>query len=76
MNIIKLIKAKIFKVRLDRAIKKANRLHNKTGFKFLVLNFKGKPVVRAKKDLKHAIRLKQFDCNIHTLEKIALYASF
>ena len=60
-------------LRLKHAIKKANKFHNLTGYKYLVLNYKGKPVVKSKRSLKEMIKNGELNTTIQYLEQIALY---
>ncbi len=63
--------------RLQRAIKKANNLSDKSGNVFLVLNDRGKPRVAARNNLKRLINAGKFKkgVNIRTFDKIALYST-
>lgn len=68
---------KLFQVlRLKHAIKKANKFHNLTGYKYLVLNYKGKPVVKSKQSLKEMIKSGKLKTTVQRLEEIALYKTF
>ena len=59
---MKKLKKIIAWLRLKRAIEKANRFHNLTGYKYLVLNYKGRPIVKSKQSLKEMI---VSDANLH-----------
>lgn len=63
-------------LRLKHAVKKANKFHNLTGYKYLVLNYKGKPVVKSKQSLKDMIKNGELKTTIQHLEEIALYKTF
>jgi 16S rRNA C1402 N4-methylase RsmH len=69
------IKKTLLNYRETKAIKKANRLKNLTGFKQLVLLQQGKFVVVSKKSLKDKIKKKYFQkgVSIQVLERIAIY---
>ncbi len=73
---MKKLKKIIAWLRLKRAIKKANRFHNLTGYKYLVLNYKGRPVVKSKLSLKEMIKNGELKTTIQRLEEIALYKTF
>lgn len=65
----------IFRIRLSRAIRKANRLKKKYKFKYLVLMIKGKPRVYAKFQIKNLIKrgfLKK-GISIQHIESLAIY---
>ena len=72
-----MIKNWIYKLRLSKAIRKANRLYNETRYKYYVLPVKGKPRVYARKTLKLLIKTKFFKkgTTIQALEKRALYTT-
>lgn len=63
-------------LRLKHAIKKANKFHDLTGYKYLVLNYKGKPVVKSKQSLKEMIKSGKLKTTVQRLEEIALYKTF
>lgn len=63
-------------LRLKHAIKKANRFHNLTGYKYLVLNYKGRPIVKSRQSLKDMIKNGELKTTIQRLEEIALYKTF
>ncbi len=50
--VIKKIQNAIFHIRLTKAIKKANKYHELTKHKYMVLMWGKKPVVKAKQNLK------------------------
>jgi hypothetical protein len=66
----------IRKIRLKRAIKKANRLYNQTGYQYLVLLYRNKFIVKSRKEIKELVRLKYFGCSLQTIERIAIYKTF
>ncbi|MBR4137823.1 MAG: hypothetical protein IKU05_05370 [Bacteroidales bacterium] len=70
---MKKLKKLFQQLRLNHAIKKANKFHNLTGYKYLVLNYKGKPVVKSKRSLKEMIKNGELNTTIQYLEQIALY---
>ncbi|MCQ2317970.1 MAG: hypothetical protein MJZ90_03505 [Bacteroidales bacterium] len=70
---MKKLKKLFQQLRLKHAIKKANKFHNLTGYKYLVLNYKGKPVVKSKRSLKEMIKNGELNTTIQYLEQIALY---
>mgnify|MGYP006886084890 CR=1 FL=1 len=76
MNPFKLIKAKLFSRRLKKAIEEADAITLKTQRKMLVLNWGGRPSVKAKGDLKQLIHLGFFKCDIQKLEQTALYKTY
>lgn len=65
-----------FNWKLNRKIKKANKLHQLTGYKFFVLLNNGKMEVIAKASIKQQIRLKQLPYTLKQIEKKALYKTF
>lgn len=68
-KLLKSIVKIIDKARTKNAIKKANRLFNRTGMKFLVLWYKGKPLVKSKQELKRLVSKGYFQKGI-TIQKI------
>lgn len=69
------IKEKVFYFRLKRAIRNANEMARLSGNKFLVLNFKGKPIVKSKQNLKKMIARKELNTTIQYLEAIAYHVT-
>ena len=72
-RLIKLLDERIYQMRLQRAIAKADNMKALTGNKFLVLRWKNDLVVKSKKQLKNAIKSHQLKCTIMQLEEMALY---
>ncbi len=71
--VIKKIQNAIFHIRLTKAIKKANKYHELTKHKYMVLMWGKKPVVKAKQNLKVLIKNGTLKCTIQQLEAKALY---
>ena len=63
--------------RLRKAIKKANKLHAETGYRYLVLLVKGKPRVYSKQTIKKLIKLRYFKkgVKISDIDRKALYTT-
>lgn len=76
MNIFKYLRALIFERRLKRAIKKADYFAKRSGYHFLVVFLKGRPVVLSKKSLKKHIKNGVFRTSIQNIENIALYKTY
>ena len=76
--VIKYFKALLFDWRKKRAIKKAKKDANLYGKKFLVLVFKGKPVVVSMQGIKQMIRAKRFSKEFtpETACKCAIYIAY
>jgi hypothetical protein len=69
------IKKRLDNARIKRAIRKANDYFNRSGIKFYVLWYKGKPLVKSKSELKKLIADGYFQkgFTIHHIEQLALY---
>ncbi len=69
------IKAWWFDMKVQKLIKKANKLHKLTKHKYMVLLVSGKLQLHRKADLKKLIKLRVFKkgTSIQLLEKSALY---
>lgn len=68
------IKRAVENARVKRAVKKANKLFDATGMKFLVIWYKGKPVVKSKQELKKLVGEGYFKgLTIQKIEQMALY---
>lgn len=76
--VIKYFKALLFDWRKKRAIKKAQNDAQLYGKKFLVLTFKGKPVVVSMQGIKQMIRQHRFSKNFtpETACKCAIYVAY
>ena len=76
--VIKYFKALLFDWRKKRAIKKAQNDAKLYGKKFLVLVFKGKPVVVSMQGIKQMIRQHRFSKNFtpETACKCAIYIAY
>jgi hypothetical protein len=59
--------------KLNKAVKLAKTYHELTGRKYLVLNWKGKLIVKSKQELKHLIKTNVLKTDIQNLEEISLY---
>lgn len=70
-----LLKKLIFNYRYKKAIKQAQEAATATGRKHLVILFKGKPIVMAKRKLNHLVRTKKFakGVSVADIEKQALF---
>jgi len=64
--------------RVKRAIKKAERLYKLTRFKYIVINWQGKPKVFRRKELKYLVQNKVFQKHIslQTLENTCIYKTY
>lgn len=73
----KLIKAWIFEFRHRHAVKKAQRMADELRRKYLVLVYKGKPVVVSMQDIRRMIRTHRFGkgFTVETARRIALYSA-
>ncbi len=69
------IKKRIFNWKLERLIKKANKLNKLTKYKYMILMSAGKARIYRKADLKYMIKRRVFKkgTTIKMLEKQALY---
>lgn len=76
--VIKSIKKSIHEWRVRRAIRKADKMAKQTKLFFLVLLFKGKPIVKSRTSLKQAIKAGKYKkgVTIESLEKIAIYKTY
>lgn len=63
----------LFEYRLNRAIKKANRLRKLTKYKYFVILWKNKPIAIPKRTIKNWVKRKRLKCTIQDIEKTALY---
>lgn len=73
-ELIKFIKARIFHIRLRKAIRKADSITAETGRKVLVLNIAGKPIVLTKGQVKQLVNNGYFkNCSAAHIERVALY---
>jgi len=72
---LKKIKNMIFAYRLKRKIRKANKLHKLTKYKYLVIKYNQKLMVISKKQIKILIQRKFFNKKVtcRQIEKMALY---
>jgi hypothetical protein len=76
MTIIEIIRKKLFSLSVERKIKKANKLHKLTGHKYIVYLYKGKPVIKAKKDIKKLIQRRVLqNITIQQIEQKAIYVT-
>lgn len=73
--VIKYFKALLFDWRVKRAIRKARKNANTYRKKYMVLVFKGKPVVISMQGLKHLIRMHRFSKGLtaEKAHKMAIY---
>lgn len=73
----KLFKAWLFEFRRKRAIKKAQRMADEQRRKYLVLVYKGKPVVVSMQGIRHMIRTHRLGkgFTVETARSIALYSA-
>ena len=71
------LKRKYENTLVKRAARKANRYFEKTGNKFFVLWYNGKPLVKSKQNLKELIKEGTFKkgLTITNIEKMALYCT-
>lgn len=67
------MKKRIFKWRLNRQIRKANKYHKLTRFKYMVILWKGRPVALPKRTVKEWIKTKKLNTTMAHVEKYALY---
>ena len=76
-KLIKFIKARIFHIRLRKAIREADTLTLKTGRKMLVLNLGGRPVAMAKIRIKQLVNHGYFkNASAADIEAAAIYKSY
>ncbi len=74
VTFFKWIKRIVENIRIKKAIKKANRLFDHTGMKFIVIWYDGKPLVKSKQELKKLIQTGFFKgITIQEIEQKALY---
>lgn len=78
VRIYRAIKKSIFEWRVRKAVKKADKMATQTKLFFLVLNYKGHPVVKSRTSLKKQIKAGKYKkgVTIETLEKIAIYKTY
>ncbi|MBN1250680.1 MAG: hypothetical protein JXA16_00995 [Bacteroidales bacterium] len=69
------IRAWIFDRKIEKRIKKANRLREMTKYKYMVILVSGKPLIYKKADLKRLISMRVFKkgTTIKDIEKRAIY---
>lgn len=77
MKILLKLKTAIFKWKIKRAIRKANRLHELTKYKYLVIKHQNKIRVLSKKKLTAMVAAKMFKkgISVRFLEAKALYVT-
>ena len=63
----------IFYIRFKHAVKKANRYHQLTGRKYLVLRKDKDFIVKSKTEFSYLIKQKVLKTDIQTIEEIAVY---
>lgn len=74
IKVVQAIKRHIENIRVKKAVKKANKLFQRTGRKYLVLWYDGKPIVISKKELKILIDKGVFKgISIQEIQKKAIY---
>lgn len=72
-KLFQFLNERIFEMRLKRAIRKADQMHELTGHRYMVIRWKNELIVKSKKHLKNAIRSHRLKCSLQQLEDGALY---
>lgn len=75
MKLIKTIKNLIFHHRMKKAIREANELHRLTGYRYLVIMWKGNLKIIQKREIKQWIAARKLKkgITIRDVEKKAIY---
>ncbi len=76
MKISTEIKKLITNIRLNRAIRQAEKYKRITRYNFLVLLYNGKPLVFSRTRVKELIKAKVLKAKINKIEKAALYKTY
>ena len=68
----------VFKYRIKKAVKEANRLHAETRYNYLVINMNNKPICVQRKKVKELLAAKFFKKHItmEMLERSAYYKTY
>jgi hypothetical protein len=67
------IKQFIYNRRVEKEIVRADEMHEKTGRKYMVMNFRGRPVTLSKQQVKRLIKQHRLHATIGAIEDIAIY---
>lgn len=75
MKLIKTIKNLIFHYRIKKAIRQANELRNLTGYRYLVIMWKGQLKIVRKQEIKQWIAMRRLrkGTTIREIERKAIY---
>jgi hypothetical protein len=67
------LRSRLFERRLSRLIDRANALHRQTGYKYMIVNLGGRPVMKPRRQWKLLCRTRRIRATIHELDRRALY---